>query len=454
MKGTIRQRLTVSVVAITAVMLVLLVLGFNLALRSSLDSDANRLLEARAQAALESVDVENGQLDVNEGSDDGAPDALVWVYQADRAIETPQAGKSLDEVAAFAARSEGGKVDDEATDTRLYSVPVLDGGVQVGTIVTGLSLEPYERTADRSLVASIVLGLVMLVLITITTRIVVARALTPVARMTEEAADWSEHDLDQRFNVGGSEDELSRLAATFDLMLDRMAFMLRHERNFSAELSHELRTPLSAISAEAELALARERSSPEYRVSLERISTSSRELTQILETLLDVSRSEGGSASAEKSEAVAVVETLLDANAALSEQYGIRVTNLSPNSECWVQAGQETLRRILNPVVENALTFASSEVLITVEANGRVVDVIIADDGPGFQADEITSAFEPGHRGSARRQPGAPAGTGLGLPLARRLARANGGEVSVVSKPGEGARIKVTLPGELDRKPD
>jgi hypothetical protein len=80
MRGTIRQRLTMSVVSVTAVMLALLVLGFNLSLRSSLDGDVDRLLDARAQATLESVDIEDGKLEVSDGADDGAEDALVWVY--------------------------------------------------------------------------------------------------------------------------------------------------------------------------------------------------------------------------------------------------------------------------------------------------------------------------------------------------------------------------------------
>ena len=147
-----------------------------------------------------------------------------------------------------------------------------------------VSLEPYERTADRAAFASVVLALIMLVLITITTRLVVGRALKPVSEMTEEAAKWSEHDLDRRFNEGEPTDELTRLAATFDTMLDRMATW-SGTRNFSAELSHELRTPLSAISAEAEIALTKDRDAAEYRESLERIAERSTELTKILETL-------------------------------------------------------------------------------------------------------------------------------------------------------------------------
>ena len=79
------------------------------------------------------------------------------------------------------------------------------------------------------------------------------------SRMTRQAADWSEHDLDRRFALGPPHDELTELAATLDGLLDRLAASLRHERRFSAELSHELRTPLARVIAEAELALRRER---------------------------------------------------------------------------------------------------------------------------------------------------------------------------------------------------
>ena len=84
-------------------------------------------------------------------------------------------------------------------------------------------------------------------------------SLRPVARMTRQAAAWSEHDLDRRFALGEPHDELTELAATLDGLLDRLAASLRREQRFSAELSHELRTPLARVIAEAELALRRER---------------------------------------------------------------------------------------------------------------------------------------------------------------------------------------------------
>ena len=453
MKGTIRQRLTVSVVVVTAVMLTLLVLGFNIALRSSLDGDANRLLEARAQAALESVDVKEGNLKVNEGSDEGAPDALVWIFEGRRVVEHPQASRKLDALAASLASKGSGTVGDESTDTRIHAVPVLNDGKQVGTVISAISLEPYERTADRAAIASVILGLIMIVLIALTTRLVVNRALKPVATMTAEAADWSEHDLDRRFNEGVPNDELTRLAATFDTMLDRMAYMVRHERNFSAELSHELRTPLAAIAAEAEIVLSRERQPGEYREALTRISDRSVELTRILETLLDVARSEGTSSTYETTDAASAIDAAIDASAPLAGQYGIDIRPRHAGDGLRVQVGPETFRRIFAPILENALAYGASSVQVSVTEEDRQVRVTVNDNGPGFSEGEAEAVFAPGERGGAARNSAAPVGTGLGLPLARRLARANGGDVTVDhAAPGSGGQVVISLPSALDHE--
>ncbi|MCB8914238.1 MAG: HAMP domain-containing protein [Thermoleophilales bacterium] len=445
MRGTIRQRLTISVVAVTAVMLALLVLGFNLSLRSSLDGDVDRLLAARAQATLDNVDLEGGRLDVSEGADDGAEDALVWIYADGKPLEKPQVTSRLDQVAASLATEGVGERDDPDSDTRLFARPIIRDGQAVGTVVTGVSLDPYERTADRAAVASVALALIMLVLITITTLMVVGRALKPVSEMTEEAANWSEHDLDRRFNEGEPTDELTRLAATFDTMLDRMAYMVRHERNFSAELSHELRTPLSAISAEAEITLRKDRSTGDYRESLVRIAERSKELTRILETLLDVARAEGTATSEEATYLVDAVESAVIGARPLARQYGVTIDLARPESELKVRISSDSLRRMISPVLENAITYAASEVAISVGRTGRLAEVLIGDDGPGFSPEDLEIAFEPGTRGSAPRNEAALPGTGLGLALARRLARANGGDVEVRGSGGGGA-VRLVVP--------
>ena len=87
-------------------------------------------------------------------------------------------------------------------------------------------------------------------------RLAVTKALQPVADMTARAAEWSENDLDRRFELGPPHDELTALSATLNGLLARIASSLRHEQRFSAEMAHELRTPLSGVRGEAELALS------------------------------------------------------------------------------------------------------------------------------------------------------------------------------------------------------
>src|SRR5262249_29446607 len=118
-------------------------------------------------------------------------------------------------------------------------------------------------------------------------------ALEPVAEMTEQAAAWSEHDLDRRFDVPSEPyDELTRLAATLNALLDRLAASLRHERRFSAELSHELRTPLSKVIAEAEVALRRDRSADDYKEALEITLRNAQHVARIVDALVAVAQHE------------------------------------------------------------------------------------------------------------------------------------------------------------------
>ena len=444
MKAGLRRRLTISVTAISALTLVILIVVFNLVLRSSLSADADRLLDARVSAALEGVEVKGGNVSVPETSDEGAPDAQVWIYADGRSLERPLVDSSTDELADSLAAQGSGGAEDPDGDVRLLAAPIETNSETVGTVVAGVSLEPYERTASRALVASLALGVVVLVLIAVATRIVVGRALKPVAEMTADAADWSEHDLDRRFNPDEPRDELTELAATFDGMLDRMAAMVRHERNFSAEVSHELRTPLSSISAEAEVALLRDRDEDSYRHSLGRISTRAKELTEILETLLAVARAGGSDPLGTSSDLNEVLETAVHSAAESAARHGVAIAAVPAARAIRVQGSTEALHRVLAPVIENACAYAASRVVVTAEA-GEETAIVVSDDGAGIAPSERIAIFEPGHRGSAKRNPASGPGTGLGLPLSRRLARALGGDVEVAGTDDQGARIRISL---------
>lgn len=439
--SSLKGRLTLLVALAGLVAVAALTAGFNLLLRSSLDTDADRVLTARAGAALEGVEVAGGRVQVRDAPDEAAADSGVWIYDHGRAIERPPAPTAVQSLADSLVAGGDDFANSESEDLRLHAAPIREGSRVVGAVVVALSVEPYERSANRALFASLIFAAAVLLLIIASTRLVVGRALSPVARMTAEAADWSEHDLDHRFNLGPPRDELTRLASTFDSMLARLAANLRHEQRLTAEVSHELRTPLAAIAAEAELALRRPRGDEEYRSALEGIQRRAAQLAAILETLLATARNEAN-ATAETADANAVAERAIDSFREGTGDGHARVELQRTPRPVRVDAGLATASQILAPLLENAGRYGRGLVDLEVQPSGENVVFSIRDNGPGIAPSEREQIFEPGSRGAAA---GDDQGAGLGLALSRRLARAVGGDV-IAPGGDNGGLVQATIP--------
>ena len=445
---SLRTRLTILVTVAAAITLAVLTAGFNLLLRSNLDSDANRVLQARASAALEGISVRNGSVQVKESPDRAAPDTQVWVYSGGTAVERPAGPPSIQRLADSLAGGPKAHAEDSKSDIRLFAVPIAQGSSRVGTVVSAISLEPYEHSASKALGASLLYAAAALLLVVVATRLVVTRALRPVAQMTAEAAEWSEHDLDLRFNVGEPYDELTQLAATFDSMLARLASSLRHEQLLSAELSHELRTPLAAIVTEAELALRRHRGDDEYREALREIESRASQMQSTLETLMAAARAES-LADLGTAPASSVGEGAIASCERVARDAGIDLRLSAPADSVRVDVDADTAERILVPLIENGVHYGRSRVELQVQPNGDSVEFLVNDDGPGVDVADRERIFEPGVRGGAGVW-GGHQGAGLGLSLARRLARAVGGDVEALQN-GNGASFRARIPQAHER---
>ncbi|HEV7460122.1 MAG TPA: HAMP domain-containing sensor histidine kinase [Solirubrobacteraceae bacterium] len=436
----LRGRLLAAVLLSVTGALAVTILAFNVFLDARLSSDANNLLHSRVSAELSTLQVVDGRLVAVESPDDAALDSQVWVFAGTRALEHPRVPARLDGAASGLV---GGKRRTlEVGSTRLYAVPVVRRGRRLGTVVAGVSLQPYQRTARIALVSSIILGLIVLAGVTLLARWLVGAALRPVAEMTQQAAEWSEHDLDRRFGLGEPRDELTELAATLDRLLERLAAGLRHEQRFSAELSHELRTPLSRLSARAELALRHPRDEPGYRESLTAILEDAAQMTRAVDALVAAARSEAGPRGT--SDARAAADRAVSTCAPLAERRNVALELDAPAAGPRVGVDADLIERILSPLVENACRYGDSSVRVSVRADDGVVVFDVIDDGPGVDAADAERIFEPGVRGAAAGNGQAGAGAGLGLSLARRLAHAADGTVSV--EPGPGGRFRVRLP--------
>lgn len=438
----LRNRLLFAVCAAVALALLGLVAGFNIILGHVLDRDARDLARARAVAQVDAVGTAGGRLHIREAPDDRSADAFLWVFSGARALEQPPAGP----VIARAARSLAGGagfLDVSSTDTRLYATPIVVNARRLGTVVAGVSLTPYEQTRKLALLSSLALGGAILVLVLVAARWLLGASLRPVVRMTRQAAQWSEQDLDHRFGLGPVHDELTELAATLDGLLDRLAASLRHERRFSAEISHELRTPLARVLAESELALRRERTPREYRQAIELIRRNAGELARTVDTLVAAARFEaGGDRGTADARAVAERAARACSGLATARQMSLDIGEAQRPLRLGVDG--DLAERILQPVLENACRYGAENVHVAIARENSTVVFTVDDDGPGLIEDEDERIFEPGVRGSAPRA-GGDEGAGLGLSLARRLARSVDGDIVATPSP-RGARFLIKLP--------
>ncbi|MGH2934664.1 MAG: sensor histidine kinase, partial [Gaiellaceae bacterium] len=235
---------------------------------------------------------------------------------------------------------------------------------------------------------------------------------------------------------------LSELAATLDGLLARLAASLRREQRFSAELSHELRTPLARVMAESELALRREREPSEYRHALELINRNAAQLTRTVDALVAAARHDAGSERG-TTDAYALAAEAAAACADLAAQRRVDLDLSAPQKPIRVAVEPELGERILQPLLDNACRYGSSRVNVSIERADGGVRYTIDDDGAGVADEERERIFEPGVRGNQGARDGD--GSGLGLALARRLARSASGDIQAFPRPS-GGRFVVTLP--------
>ena len=289
---SLHRRLLLSVIGAVALALVPMLVVFNVVLRDRLSHEADNALYSRASAELASLEISGGRLSAPELPDAAALDTQTWVFAGSRLLERPTSDSATARAASSLSRGPRRTLNLPSAHVRLYAVPVVQRRRRLGTVVAEISLRPYEGSAQTALLGSVSLGFAVLVLLAIASRFVISGALAPVARMTAQAADWSEDDGGLRFGMGPPRDELTMLAATLDALLDRVAASIRYEQRFSAELSHELRTPLASVVAEAQLALRHGHTRDELRAALERVLESAERISRTLDTLLAAARAE------------------------------------------------------------------------------------------------------------------------------------------------------------------
>jgi signal transduction histidine kinase len=274
------------------------------------------------------------------------------------------------------------------------------------------------------------------------------RALRPIHQITETTNSIDGRSLSRRLPLLGTNDELDRLSATINRMLDRIAASYESIAQFTADASHELRTPVALIRSNAELLLMEPDNIPRVERGLADILAESTYMTRLIGDLLTLARSGGEDASIpmELLELNDSVRAILDRAKAQAATRDISLEYALHDHVVPFRGNQNMIERILMILIDNALRYSRPKGKIWVETwvTAERCGFIIRDNGIGIARVDHERIFERFFRVDTARTP-RDGGHGLGLSIAKTLIALHGGNIQVDSEIGRGASFRVAF---------
>jgi heavy metal sensor kinase len=313
-------------------------------------------------------------------------------------------------------------------------------------IVTALgSLEPVERQRSEFLYALWIGFLVALAVGAIGGWAVSRHALAPLTAMAKEVTAITERDPGKRLQVPPTRDELAQLGTAFNSLLDRLSAALVAERQFMADASHQMRTPVSVLRTTAQVMLRREgREEREYRESLTIVAEQSERLARLVDAMFLLARAEiaGWTLRTEPLYLDELISECARAVAVLAAEREVHVAT-SGDIDVPFTGDDALLRHMTINLLENAVRYTRVGGRVVVSLN-RLPDRIVirvSDEGPGIPPADRERIFERFVRLDQKYD-----GAGLGLAMARRIAEAHGGQLTLESSDTRGSCFAVNLP--------
>ena len=266
------------------------------------------------------------------------------------------------------------------------------------------------------------------------------RALRPVAAMTDTARRISEQHLDERLALTGPDDELHRLADTFDGMLDRLERSFDSQRRFVANAAHELRTPLAAQRTSLEVGLA-DPLPAELTEIREELLTTNRDAERLIAALLLLARSDLGLDVVDECDLGALARQTVRELRPLAEESRVSLA-LTADRPPSVLGEPVLLRHLVTNLVDNAIRHNRPGGTVSIRLTGRTLTVV--NTGPPIDPDQVDGLFEPFRRLGQDRT--GATGHGLGLSIVASIAQAHAALVTAHPGPDGGLTVSVTFP--------
>jgi two-component system OmpR family sensor kinase len=457
---SIRARLTLWYVGLLAVILIVFAFLLYSFLAYNLRAEVDQTLQTRAQQVAVSLQAENDPLSimllglVTLPSIDvfSSPGVYVQVLRTDGSIARRSANLEdqylpIDQ-AVFERNLHGDSVlytlQTSQARLRIFSAPLTVADRIIGAVQVGQSLYEVDSTL-RTVRFLLTGGIAATLLLAALVGAFLARtALRPIDRITQTALRISQaEDLSQRLERTGPQDEVGRLAATFNEMLGRLEGLFTTQQRLVADVSHELRTPLTTIRGNIDLLRRGAAKAPQARQeTLEAIEGEVTRMSRMVADLLLLAQADAG---------IELKKKPVELDTLLLEVYrqgqlmanGIEV-KLGHEDQAVVMGDADRLKQLLLNLVDNALKYtpAGGEVRLSLFREQGWVQVAVSDTGMGISPEDLPHIFERFYSTDKSRSRG---GTGLGLSIAKWIAEAHGGHLTVESEVGTGSTFTVWL---------
>lgn len=431
-----RLSLRAQLVAITAVLASIVAAGLVVVVQISLAGTAEtvtqRVLNDRADALIAAIGA------TSSGEALTVPrtrlDPGVAIYDGSGTRVAGSVPPSMEEIFGDLSRSDSVRTEEGGEHFEIMATPFTTESGARGVVIITEPLGPYERDERAALIVSVIAAALLILMAAGSAAWISKRVLSPVREMSRTADEWSERDLERRFSLGPPTNEIRALGNTLDGLLDKVASAIRAEQRLTSELAHELRTPLTTIRGAADLLALRDDLDDQMEADVRLIQDTSTSMSTTISILLDIARRDATGTHADRTDLGDLADELRNRPA-----FGDRLT-LDLPATMWMDVPRTLVVRALDPVLENALA-VSDQVTVDARMKGRSVEILVADRGPGIPEDRVGVLFDPGWSGTG--------GSGLGLALARRVARSCGGDVVVVEPHNDhgGATFAVAFPG-------
>jgi len=454
---SLRVRLALWYVAVLAIVLAAFCAVVYFTMRQQLSSNLDDSLEARTETllgvvqyaaagpTLEGVVSQTG-VDVEE--------QLVRVYDAEGALVFDSSGGAIDPLNDDQAlqKTLSGEVAKTSQvvgdDTlRVRIVPLFDEGDLAGALEVGLPEDDIDETLGTLLLIMAIAYPATLIVASAGGVFLAGRALAPIDSVTRLARRITGADLSQRLNLDLPDDEVGRLARTFDEMIDRLDEAFQRQRQFTADASHELRTPLTAIRGQIEVTLKRDRDAVGYRDVLRGVNEEIDRLISLVGSLLTLARADAGeiALASDVVDAGALARSAVEQLRPLAEQKGLDIA-VQDGRPLRVELDEDLVLQLLLNLLDNAIKYTESgTVTVGWDTMPEGPRLYVRDTGEGIAAEHIEKVFDRFYRIDTARSR-AEGGAGLGLSISRWIAEAHGGFIALESEPGRGSTVEFRIP--------